>query len=327
MEFVRHRGIACLAHVATVLTLMAVSANALAATPTGLSITMSPTSLRYELDAGKAASGNLTIINDGTEPYDFKVSPSPYNVSGEDYTQSFQLKPNQTDVSKWVKINAIPYHLDPGKHIEVPYQISVPAGIGPGGYYAVLFAQTAVLPPSGSGVVSRKRVGAILYLRVNGAVDERGRLESYKVESWQTEPPLRTTLRLSNQGNVHFQTDVSIYVTDIFGNRKAHLVTSRVVLPQTIRRIDQTWPGAPSLGIFKVFGTVNFLGRTEALPSHYVLIMSSLFFIIMVAAIVLTLLISLLIWRKQSNTKRRSKTPPTPPTPPQKPQPPRRRQV
>ncbi len=295
----------------------------------GLSMTMSPTSLRYELDAGKSASGSLTLINDGTEAYDFKVYSTPYNVSGEDYIQSFQLKPAQTNVASWIKTSQVPLHLEPGKHVAVPYEISVPSGVGPGGYYAVIFTETKVEPKGTSGVASKKRVGAILYLRVNGAVDEQGRLLSFKTDFWQTEPPLKTTLRLSNEGNVHYQADASIYVADLFGNVKAKLQTSHVVLPQTIRKISQEWKGAPSFGLFRVYGSVNMLGRTENLGTHYVLIMSSLFFIIVVTAFTFLAIVctALAIRQRKSKSKSKPKPPPSAASikPPSSPKPPPRR--
>lgn len=320
MEQLRQKAISRLVKVIAVITLLTIAGPAKAA-PAGLSLTLSPTSLRYELDAGKSAGGSLTIINDGTEAYDFSVSATPYNVSGEDYRQSFALKPDQTDVSKWVKVSAIPYHLEPGKHVEVPYDIKVPNSVGPGGYYAVIFAETSIPPQSASGVTSRKRVGSVLYLRVNGPADERGRLESFDANFWQTEPPLRTSLRLSNQGNVHYQADVSVYVSDLFGNVKARLITSHIILPQTIRRIDQAWPGAPAFGLFKVYGKVNLLGRTESLPTHYVLVMSSLFFVIAVVFITLigiTSLALLLKRRHPRNKKAQPNTTSQPPNPPRR---------
>ncbi len=302
--------------------------SAEAATPPGLRLTLSPTSLKYELDAGKSTSGTLTLINEGTESYDLNIYSTPYNVSGEDYNQSFELKPAQTDVSAWIKTSAVPLHLEPGKHAEVPYEITVPVGVGPRGYYAAIFAETKQAPaPNSSGVISKKRVGAVLYLRVNGAVDEQGSLASFKTDFWQTEPPLKTVLRLSNQGNVHYQADVSVYVADLFGNVKAKLQTSHIVLPQTIRRIDQAWAGAPPFGLFKVFGTVNMLGRTESLGTHYVLIMSSLFFVIVVIFVSVVLVVCVILAIRQRRTKAKKPKSPTssPPAPRPTPKPPLRR--
>ena len=274
----------------------------------GQDITASPTSLKYALDVGASVKGVLTIINDGTIAYDFNVYASPYNVSGEDYNQSFQLKPAQTDVSKWVTLTKIPYHLESGKHVDVPYQVTIPPGTGPGGYYAVIFAETVASgQPTGSGLVVRKRVGAVLYLQANGAVDERGQLLSFTSDFWQTSPPLQATLRLSNEGNVHYQADVNVYVADLFGHTKARIQTSHIVLPQTIRRIDLNWPGAPSFGLFKVFGTVDMLSRTETLPTHYVLIMSQKFFLIVVIAFLLVAIVCGGLAIRQRRIKKKAK--------------------
>ena len=248
-------------------------------------ITVSPTSIEQAVDAGKSVSGTTELIDDGDTVYTATVYATPYGVSGEDYNQSYQLQPGFGNAAKWFHFDKTSYQLQPHQTVSIPYTITVPAGTGPGGYYSVIFAEAQPQAATGSGVTVRKRVGTIVYLRVNGAVSEEGRVASWEVPLWQTESAITGAVRLENKGNIHYSADVQMIVTDLFGRTKAQISTTRFVLPQTIRRIELTWPNAPGFGLFKVSGTTSFLQQHEALPVRYVLIMSQTAFLAVVAAI------------------------------------------
>lgn len=269
----------------------------------GESITASPATQRSSVNAGGTISDTITIINDGTIAYDYVVGASPFSVLNEDYKQSFNLPENTTDTSKWFKFSKIRYHLDPGQRINVPYTINVPANAAPGGHYAVVFATTQPNKPA-TTVVAQKRVGTIFYLTVNGALSKKGNVETWGSQYWQNEAPLVSNLRMRNAGNVHYDTEVKLSITDMFGNVKASPAATAIVLPQTIRKIDLKWEQAPSFGLFRVGGSVQYLDKTEALPSHYVLMMSAKFFLGMVTAVMI-LAVIVLTRRRKHNVRRR----------------------
>jgi len=262
--------------------------------PKGQNITASPTQITPEISPGASTSGIATIMNDGDQAYDFKAYVTPYHVSGESYDQSFGPGTGTLDASRWVTLPARTFHIEPSATLTVPYSITVPAGIGGGGYYAVMFFESLPKAVVSSGVASRQRVGIVVYLRVNGAITERGRIESFTVPFIQPGPPLTATLRLGNQGNIHYAADITAHVTDLFGRPKADIHLVREVLPGTTRRIVLSWDKAPSFGLFRVDGSVNMLGRVEVLSGKYVLVLSVAAFLAMAAAFLL--LIILAVW-------------------------------
>lgn len=274
--------------------------------PAGSNLLATPTNVQLDLDAGSTATGTAAIVDDGTAQLDFKTSVAPYNVSGEDYNQSFFLKPQQTDVSKWITLKQTNYHLEPHQRVDMAYKVAIPAGVAPGGYYAVLLAETKPQAIGGTGVATTKRVGIIFYLRVNGAVDEQGNVESFKSDWWQTAPPLVADLRLGNHGNVHYLGDIKMVITDLFGKKKAEIDSTHQVLPQTIRHLQLRWEQAPTFGLFKVGGTVNIFGRQEDLPNHYVLMMAQGPFFAMLVAILV--FVALVVWsfKRRRKTRKRS---------------------
>jgi hypothetical protein len=154
----------------------------------------------------------------------------------------------------------------------VKYTLSLPKTTLPGGYYAVAFAQTQA-PKVANSITLNERVGEIFYLQAAGPVVQKGQLLSWASNIFQ-EPPLTSTIRLEDSGAVNFPATIHYLVKDAFGGTKYSLGTIKEVLPQTIRRVTIVWNSTPSLGIFKVTGTVSFLNHTHNLPTKWVLIMS-----------------------------------------------------
>lgn len=248
------------------------------------SITASPTNKRIEVAAGATSAGTIKVMNSGQTDFDFTLYADPYSVKGEDYDQSFILQPEMVDVSKWFVLRQTRYQLQAGKELAVPYELRVPAGVRPGGYYAVLFAETSA---TGEGnIKSKKRVGIIFYITVTGSLVHKASVASFAVPSIQMRPPLETVLRMKNEGNVHYDAEVRLNVKDIFGNTKSVLSVDKVILPQTIRKLPLSWDKAPEFGLFRVDGTVKYDGKTEQLPAKYTLMFSSTAFLVAFLALV-----------------------------------------
>ncbi len=267
-----------------------------AATPAAReNMTASPTRIKAELEAGSSVTGQVLIINDGDTDYDFRVYTAPYRVSGEDYDPHFVTEPGAVDPSRWIQVPSQVYHVTANQRQAVPYTITVPAGTDSGGYYATVFYETIPKPAAGSGVQSRQRIGVVAYLGVAGGLRRQGSIVSFASHWLQKGQPLAATLRLRNDGNVHYSGNVNFKVTDLLGQTKADVVVSREVLPGTVRRFVLHWDRTPPLGLFRVGGSVELVGRTEPLPAHYVLVLSPLAFWISLG-VACALAISALVW-------------------------------
>lgn len=237
------------------------------------SIALSPVSRDYKIDAGKEIKDELTIINDGKVPYDFIVYSRPYSVQSEQYDPDFTKIKQNTDVYQWVRLAQTKYHLEPGKTVKIPYVVTVPATAAPGGHYGVIFAETQpTSAESGTSVVRKKRVGAIIYANVNGTYINQGEFLDVTVPFWQLQPPMNAELRVKNTGNSDFKNTVRYTVKDVLGNVKHDSVKPYPVLPQTTRKIPLAWNESPWFGLFRVEITQTFLGK-EKKTSEYVLMM------------------------------------------------------
>jgi hypothetical protein len=284
-----------------VVALLGLTSAALAA-ETRQGITASPYSQSFSLDPGSKYSGTVEISNPGNTEYDFTASAAPYSVIGEDYEQQFTSRPDLIDASKWFTFPITRYHLKPGQHTLVQYNVHVPADIAGGGYYAAVFAQDDALP--GPGVRGQKRVGVVTYMTVGGDIHREGKLAGFSVPLVQTQPPLHSQVRLQDTGNVHFDATVSVKAQDLFGNVKWQQDVDHVIMPKTIRKIAIDWTKSPSFGLYRVTGTVKYLGRDETLPTRWTLMLSANAFLIIAGVLVLMGLFAFLVRRGRGNVRR-----------------------
>ncbi len=236
-------------------------------------ITVSPSSQKYEIEAGTSKAGTFKVVNTGGVNFDFIVYSKPYSVSGNNYSPNYSdEKASRADAYDWVTFPTTEGTLKPGETAEIPYTVTVPKNASIGGHYAVLFAETQPKDTDGNQVLRKKRVGSILRVNVAGDINEQGSVISSSIPAFQFHAPLVTTMDIKNDGNVDFIADSKIEVKDIFGTLKHTYNKSSIIYPATTRTVDQNWDEVAWLGIYKVDISANYLGK-EFTKSQYVLIM------------------------------------------------------
>lgn len=263
-------------------------------------ITLSPAVYRPDFSAGDQAQGKLTVINDGSVDYSFVLYARPFSVTGEQYDPNYTEVNERTEAYQWVQFDRTSLNLKAGESVEVAYTITVPANAAPGGHYAVLFAETQ---PSGDGsnIARKKRVGSLLYMTVDGNITRAGSLASWSVPFWQMQKPITSNVRIKNDGNVHFQANLSANYTNLFGKKRFELNQELLIMPGTTRRVPVAWENPPLFGVFKAGGTITYLDKTEELPTRWVVYMPrSLVFAL---SAVILLCIALAVVRKRRNGK------------------------
>jgi hypothetical protein len=288
--------------VALMLVLGLSSTHALAATP-AQSITISPTSIDQSVQPNSNNNGSFEIINSGSTNYTFRVYATPYGVSGENYNPEFTPIPGAPNITSWFHFSTTSAQVGVHQVVTVNYTIHVPSGTLAKGYYAVAFAQTQPKTDTKTGVVVTDRVGEIFYLRVAGNATQGGKLLGWQT-SFLQEPPITPIVRIEDSGAYNFPSIVTINIKNVFGRTVYAVNTTKQILPQTIRRIETPWPKTPSIGIFKVSGTAQFLNHTYQLPTKYVLVVSKTIRIILVVVIVL-IVIAIIYRRSRAHGRKR----------------------
>lgn len=248
----------------------------------GESITMSPAAKPYKIKAGERLNDSLTIINDGTVPYVFKVYTAPYSVKNSSYDPDFETIKANTDAHTWLAFPKKEWKLKPGEKVDVSYTVSVPADAAPGGHYGVIFAETQ--PEKNEQIARKKRVGAIVYATVEGEFSESGRQVSSTISPLQIAWPLSATMVVENTGNTDFMMREAMIVKNVFGSEVYKKIGDRRVLPKTTRDIALQWEGGAWLGVYNVKTESEILGQ-KTTNSSWVFIAPLWFFGVVIALV------------------------------------------
>jgi len=265
------------------------------------SITLSPTSVRVQLNPGESNSGELTVINDGETNYDFVVYTRPYSVADSQYTPDFTSYRSNTDAYAWVRFDKVRYHLNPGESTKVPYTVQAPVKASPGGHYGVIFVETQPAADSsgGSSISRKKRVGALLYVTVKGEYNMKGSVVGVDVSPLQFRRPLVATLSVKNEGNSDFMTAVTYRVSDVFGNVKYESQKEYPIMPDTTRTIVLEWADSPWFGVYKVAVSTSLLNQ-QTTQDEKIVFVAPRWLLIFVAVLVMGGVgYAILRWRKK----------------------------
>ena len=236
-------------------------------------ITLSPASSEFVIKPGAADGKTVDIINSGTDSFNVKLSVSPYHVTGENYDPKFTQLPGTVDPSSWVKLSSTDESVGPAKVLTVPYTIKVPKGTAPGGYYAVIFAETTS-NSSKTGVVSHNRVGNILYITVDGDIKSGGNVAGDGLPFLHFMGPVSIGTKVSNSGGTHFVTKAKYTVTNYTGKTVFSSSTERYILPQTEREFKTNWTPQTLFNIYTVHRSATVAGVEKKLPDQKIVVVN-----------------------------------------------------
>lgn len=233
---------------------------------------MSPASTQVTVEPGKSTSKAIQLINGGDNAYVINTSVAPYSVKSEEYDPSFTQLPGTVNVTSWIHLDKSSLPLEARKTAAITYTLTVPKNAAPGGYYAVIFAETQpIIDAGGSGVIPRNRVGNILYITVAGDIKTRGDASSDKLGKVLIQSSIPLGLKVKNTGGVHFTSTATITVKGITGKQLLNASLERFVLPQTERHISTSWTPVSPIGIYTIQKSVTVAGENKTLPEQKIL--------------------------------------------------------
>ena len=260
----------------------------------GESIVMSPASSQLQLNAGETSKKSFSIINDGTVTLDFKVYAAPYSVKNDSYTPDFTSERANTDIYSWITFSQKSWKLEPGKTVEIFYEISVPRDAAPGGHYGVIFAETQANNQDQGQIKRQKRVGAIMYGVVNGDYIQAGREIETVIPSFKIGGVPSAMMTVENTGNAHFVSKETFRVKNILGEKVYERTMEHIILPKTTRDIGLVWEKGANLGWYTVETQSVILGKTV---SHSGLVfVAPLWFLVIVALVIFGIIY--MLWRR-----------------------------
>lgn len=213
-------------------------------------LTVSPPRIEIAGDAGKTVTGEIELYNEQDTDNTFYFSYQNFESQGETGTPNFV--DGTEGLATWIKTDDSVV-LKAGEQKKIPFSITVPEGVSPGGYFAGIFLSTTP-PATGSGgqVSIGAKVGVLVLMRVNGAINESADISDFMTRDGQkffTSLPVGFTYRFQNSGGDRIMPDGFITIKHIFGWTSAKVPANPErgnVLPfGSVRKFNASWGNDP----------------------------------------------------------------------------------
>ncbi len=224
----------------------------------------------YALPPGGHVSDLLGVSNLGGKPVTVAVYPTDAYTTVDG---SFSLLPGAQqprDVGSWVTVKGRRFTIPPGKRMDIPFTLTVPAGAEPGDHPGGILASVVSQERNADGnlVNVDRRVAARVYLRVNGVINPGVQVETLNVDY---DNPIAlfgggmtVTYRVRNTGNARVQGQVQVEATGPLGLRLGDTgkIPVKELLPGSQIEVTRKIPGV--FPAFRIGAETVFDGVTVA---------------------------------------------------------------
>lgn len=201
---------------------------------------------------GDVWQSSVKVVNGNPYPLTVYAEVVNFEAVGEGGQGKFTPIPKdlteKTTLADWIVINNGPIIIPPEQTTDVTFFADLPKTAAPGGHYAAIMISTE--EPKGNGelaVLASQAVTSLLFLRVEGDVDESGTIREFSLrDSFLDTPSAEFILRFENKGNVHLQPRGDIVITNMWGTERGAIPINYQtqygnVLPKSIRNFSFSW--------------------------------------------------------------------------------------
>jgi hypothetical protein len=245
-----------------------------------ITIKVEPSIVEDMVNPGDVVSRQITITNQSDKEVTFYAYLKDFKAAADDESGQAQLivpgSESGNYISSWIDITTDGITLPPGAGQSVPYTITVPSNVGPGGYYgAVVFGtQAPKAKPGeaekGASIGVAEQAAALILLQVPGKADERADIREFKTDKllYATPFSINFSSKIENLGNVHVKPMGVIEISDMMGRKVTSIPVNDKggnILPKSSRLFTSTWKDSFGFGRYEAtlvlsYGTAADVG-------------------------------------------------------------------
>lgn len=240
---------------------LAASESATTAIPPKLELTANP---------GETIKTSIKVRNETDQTLYYNVNLDDIIVSD---TQGTPLAVTETVNSRWSMKSWIKspdfIPVDRKDTAVVNLTINVPKNALPGGHFAMITYEANPDGKPGSrqdtGSIIGQRTGTILYLTVNGPINENALIKQFTTAKFHEFGPVEFSGLIENQSDIHINAKGNIKIIDLLGRQVALLpVETGNIFPEASKFINTVWDQKWGYGRYQAnleltFGTTGSL--------------------------------------------------------------------
>ena len=275
---------------------------------------------------GETIQKTIRIKNTSQKPIRVTSSAIDFIIGEDGQTpvpiNSVDDQSNRWSLASWITLVPNTQILKPNETKVINLVIDIPQNALPGGHYAMITHQpdfdlspptdNQAQPNTVTGV--NQRVGTLVYLVVNGAINEDVMIRGFRFPNFSELGPIPFSFTLENLSDVHIRPNMKVEIKNIFGRTVTTIpVETRNIFPLTSKEFQGLWDQIWGYGRYTAVLSVTYgeHGQTAVATTHFWFFPATL---VIAGVIILLTLIAMfvairrhLIHRRESETKRIAK--------------------
>jgi hypothetical protein len=141
------------------------------------------------------------------------------------------------------------------EEIRLPVTVAIPSDAAPGGRYGSVLFESRSVGGADTGSRTVSRLGALLFVRIEGDVKEEGQLEQLRVKGGSqiffNEDPIAFEFTYRNTGSVHLNPYGILQIKNVLGVMVDELeILPYFAMPESLRSREVTWEHGTLLGFY-----------------------------------------------------------------------------
>lgn len=217
--------------------------------------------LQIQLRVRNISEQAVSVI---TSAQDFILAPDGATPISIDDSVS-----NRWSLASWLTITPTEHRIPAKDTIGITVLIEVPEDALPGGHYAMVLHEPgsgtqnnafSVDPTTNeSGAAINQRVGTLLYVIVDGPINEEAYIRDFSFPRFSEYGPVPFDFFVENNSDVHITPQMSVEIFNIFNQKiETIAIEPKNIFPLTSRDFDGQWDRVWGWGLYKAKLTMSY---------------------------------------------------------------------
>ncbi len=238
-------------------------------TPIAGDYVIGPGKNEVRLNPGEQVTKILTVTNRYGKEMDFKIEIEDFTGSNNPQEPLILLGQEKGPYSlkDFLHPEMMEFRLQHGDRISIPIVIDIPKDAQPGGLYGSIIVSTKPVANKDSldstatngNVTIVSRLASLFFVRVNGPVNEEGKLASFTADkSFYTQPEIVFKSLFVNNGNIYLNPYGLLRIENIIGTQVDETkIDPYFVMPGSVRQKDYLTKRSVMFGRYKATLQLN----------------------------------------------------------------------
>lgn len=255
------------------------------------------------MSPGEKKQVNIRVSNSSSDTVSVRTTAQDF-VVGEDGETPVVIDAadadNRWSLASWLTISPSAQTLNPNQSGQIEVLITVPEDALPGGHYAMITHQ-----PNTSGIDDgendatsaqtsgvNQRVGTLLYVTVDGPINEQAYIRELNIPNFQEFGPVPFSFKIENASDIHIRPQIGVEIRNFFGQKVDTITTdTKNIFPYTTRDFGGQWERVWGFGRYsaEVIASYGTSGSVVVAKTYFWLIPIKLIIAIISVLLILIL--------------------------------------